>query len=119
MSEVTIYHNTRCSKSREALKVITDQGIEPTIIEYLKQTPSREEFKRLLAKLNLRPAAVLRTSEELYKSRYKGKNFTDDEWITIMLESPELIERPIVSRGHKAVIARPVDALDDLLACKN
>lgn len=115
MSEVTIYHNNRCSKSREALKMITDQGIEPRIIEYLKEIPTRAEFEKLLAKLNLKPQEVLRTGEALYKAKYRNKNFTDYEWITIMLESPELIERPIVSKGHKAIIARPADGVLELI----
>ncbi len=110
-----IYHNPRCSKSRDALSLLRESGVEPQIIEYLKVVPTRDEFKRLLMQLNLKPAQVLRTSEELYKQKYKDKKFTDDEWITIMLESPELIERPIVVKGHKAVVARPAKALLELL----
>ncbi|MES2628038.1 MAG: arsenate reductase (glutaredoxin) [Bacteroidota bacterium] len=112
MSEFTIYHNTRCSKSREALQLLNDQGVDPVIVEYLKEVPTRAEFKKLLAKLNLKPAQVLRTSEPIFKEKYKGKNFTDDEWITIMLETPQLIERPIVVKGNKAIIARPPESID-------
>jgi arsenate reductase len=115
LSEFTIYHNPRCSKSREALELLRQNGVEPTIVEYLKEIPGKAAFKKLLAKLNMKASDLVRTSEPLYKEKLKGKNFTEDEWITIMLETPSLIERPIVIKDNKALIGRPVERILELL----
>ena len=112
---IQIYHNTRCSKSREALRLIQEQGIDHEVIEYLKKTPSVEEFKKLLAKLNFKPEQLLRKDEKLYKEKLKQLNLSDEEWINIMLKNPELIERPIIVKGNKAVVGRPVERVIELL----
>lgn len=112
---VQILHNPRCSKSREALKTLQEKGIEPEVIEYLKEIPTVKEFKLLLAKLNLGPTDLLRKGEMVYKEKFRGKNFNDDEWIDIMLEYPKLIERPIVVKGNKAVIGRPIQNVIELI----
>jgi len=98
-----------------ALEFLKERGLEVEVIDYLKTIPSREEFKRLLMRLNLKPIDVIRRNEKLYKEKLVGKNFTDEEWITIMLESPELIERPIVEKGYKAVVARPADLILEII----
>lgn len=113
---ITIYHNNRCSKSRCALELLREQGIEPTIVEYMKEVPNREEMKKILMKLHLRPQDILRTGEELYKSKLKTLKLNDEEWITIMLENPQLIERPIVVKGNKAIVARPAEKILELLS---
>lgn len=113
--EITIYHNPRCSKSRQTLQIIRDNGVEPTIVEYLKEMPSKEDLKRILAKLNLGIQDVLRKGEAIYKERFKGKNFTDDEWITIVIENPKLLERPIVVVRDRGVIGRPPENVNNLL----
>ncbi|MFT4661602.1 MAG: arsenate reductase [Patiriisocius sp.] len=110
-----IYHNPRCSTSRKALKMIEDHGIKPEIIKYLDDVPTEAEFKKVLVKLNLKATDVLRKREQIYKEHYAGKNFTEEEWITIMLENPKLIERPIIVKDNAAVIARPMQNLEDLL----
>jgi len=104
---MTIYHNPRCMKSRQTLALIKEKGIKPEIRLYLKDVPSVEEFKLVLAKLNMNASDLVRRNEAIYKERLKGMTFTEDEWITILLESPKLIERPIVLKGHKGVIGRP------------
>jgi len=98
-----------------ALEFLKERGLEVEVIDYLKTIPSREEFKRLLMRLNLKPIDVIRRNEKLYKEKLADKNFTDEEWITIMLESPELIERPIVEKGYKAVVARPADLILEII----
>lgn len=110
-----IYHNPSCSKSNCALDFLKEKGEEFEVIDYLKNPPTREEFKRLLMRLNAKPTDIIRKNEKLYKTKLEGKNFTEDEWITIMLESPELIERPIVEKGYKAVVARPLEAILDII----
>lgn len=109
-----IYHNPRCRKSRETLELIKAQGIEPEVVEYLKDVPSNQEMKELLMKLNMGASDLVRKVEKEYKEKYKGKNFNEDEWIQIMLESPKLIERPIVVRGNKAVLGRPPENVESL-----
>lgn len=105
--KLKIYHNPRCAKSRETLGLITEAGKGFEIVEYLKMPPSFAELKDLLVKLHLKPEQILRKGEALYKEQFKDKKFNDDEWITIMVENPVLIERPIVVKGNKAVLGRP------------
>jgi arsenate reductase (glutaredoxin) len=110
-----IYHNPRCSKSRQTLQLIKDAGAEVEIIEYLKDIPTIEEMEMILMKLNLKPTDILRKGEPVYKEKFKNSNFNDDEWIKIMIEYPKLIERPIVIRGNRAVLGRPPENVLDLI----
>ena len=112
---ITIYHNPKCRKSRAGLQYLQEKGLEYTIVEYLKTPFTREQFKDLLMKLNMRPEEIVRTQEDEFKEQLKGKNFTGEEWITILLENPKLIQRPIVVKNHKAVLAQPVEEIDRLL----
>lgn len=112
---ITIYHNNRCGKSRSAVCILEEQQQPFKTIEYLKQTPSVEEIKLILKKLNIAPHDLIRTKEPIYIELYKGKNLSDAEWIQAMHEHPILIERPIVINGDKAVIARPPEKVLDIL----
>ena len=112
---ITIYHNPKCRKSRAGVEYLQEKGIECSIVEYLKTPFTREQFKDLLMKLNMKPEEIVRTQEDEYKEKLKGKSFTDEEWITILLENPRLIQRPIVVRNHKAVIGQPLEEIDRLL----
>ncbi|NNF33344.1 MAG: arsenate reductase (glutaredoxin) [Saprospiraceae bacterium] len=109
-----IYHNPRCRKSREALQLLQDKNIEPEIILYLKEPPTKGELKSLLKKLNLKPLEIIRKKEKEF-APYKGKSLTDDEWINILVENPKLIERPIVVQGNKAAIGRPKENILEIL----
>jgi arsenate reductase len=111
---ITIYHNPKCRKSREGLQYLQDKGLEYTVVEYLRNPLTREQFKELLMKLNMRPDQIVRTQEDEYKEKLKGKHFNDEEWITILLENPKLIQRPIVVKNHKAVLGQPLDEIDRL-----
>ncbi len=110
-----IYHNSRCKKSRAGLEYLREKGIEPEIIEYLKSPLGEDELKDLLVRLNKKPTEMIRTQEAIYKSDFKGKNFTDDEWVKIMVEHPKLIKRPIVVKGPKAVWGDPAEEIGALL----
>ncbi len=110
-----IYHNPRCRKSRETLAIIEDSGRTPEIIEYLKTPPSEEELANLVALLGIPAEQLLRKGEKLFKENFKGKTFSDKEWIKVMVENPVLIERPIVIEGGKAVIGRPPENVNSLL----
>lgn len=110
----TIYHNPRCSKSREALEMLRNEGIEPVVVEYLKNPPSKEEILGLMAALKEEPAALVRTKEEKYKEL--GFGLSDKETVAKELaRHPELLERPIVVRGKLAMIGRPPEKIKALL----
>ncbi|MBN8694890.1 MAG: arsenate reductase (glutaredoxin) [Bacteroidetes bacterium] len=115
MATVKIYHNVRCSKSREACNIIADKGIKAEVVEYLKTPPTQKEIKELLGLLKLNAEDIIRKGEELYKTKYKGKTFTEAQWIKILAENPILIERPIIVNGKKAVIGRPPEKVLEIL----
>ncbi|MBK9254395.1 MAG: arsenate reductase (glutaredoxin) [Saprospiraceae bacterium] len=109
-----IYHNPRCGKSRETLKLIESQGIHPEIILYLVNPPDKKTLADIIEKLGIKPEGLVRKTEDLYLSDYQGKTLSDDGWLTILSENPRLIERPIVISGMKAVIGRPPEKVKDL-----
>jgi len=106
MQKLTIYHNPRCSKSRKALETLTEKGCELEVVEYLKTPLTKKLLKNLLMKLNMKPLDIIRTNEDLFKKKFKDKNFTQDEWIQILIENPVLLQRPIVVGEYKAEIMR-------------
>ncbi len=110
-----IYHNPRCSKSRAALAYLDEKGLKPEIRLYLKEPYTVEEMEDVLKRMNKEPQEIIRTQEKLYKSDYKGKIFNHDEWIKILLESPQLIQRPIIVSNHKAIFAVPAEEMDVIL----
>ena len=118
MATITLYHNPRCSKSREALQLLKDRGFEPTIVEYMKDVPSERDMELLLHRLGIPAEQLLRKGEKLFKEKYKSLRLNEHEWVKVMLEHPRLIERPIVVKGHKAVIGRPIEKVEDLISKK-
>jgi len=110
-----LYHNPRCGKSREALKLLLEKGVEPEIVEYLKQIPTHAELEDILKKLGMKAEELLRKNEKVFKEIYKGKDLSDSKWIEAMIAEPKLIERPIFINGDKAVIGRPPEKVLDLL----
>jgi len=110
-----IYHNPRCSKSRQTLGIIRESGIEPEIVDYLNDTPSAEELRELVRLLGIRPEELVRKGEDIFKEQFKGRAMTDDDWLRAMAEHPKLIERPIVVKGKKAVLGRPPEKVSELL----
>ncbi len=115
MAEFTIYHNPRCSKSRETLALLQAKGVEPSIVEYLKTPPSPSQLKAIVKQLGIKPEQLVRKSEEIYKSRYANKTLSDAQWIEAMVEHPSLIERPIVIRAQRAALGRPPQNVLQLL----
>lgn len=115
MSALTIYHNPKCSKSRETLALLQGRGTAPHIIEYLKNPPTATELTAIVRMLGIKPEALVRKGEEVFKQRYAGKALTDDQWIEAMIADPILIERPIVVAGGKAAIGRPPEQVLRLL----
>ncbi|AEF98664.1 arsenate reductase (glutaredoxin) [Methylomonas methanica] len=109
---VKIYHNPRCAKSRETLKLVQEKGIQPEIIEYLKHPPTTEELTEILNKLGLQPRQLMRVKEAEYKENgLDDKSLSDAELIEAMIRIPKLIERPIVLAEGKAAVGRPPEAV--------
>ncbi len=115
MSKIKIYHNNRCSKSRQGMCILEESKKEFEVINYLETPPTEEELKELLKMLDFVPIQLVRKGEKIWKENYKGKEMTDSQIIKAMLENPKLIERPIVVKGNKAVIGRPPENIENLL----
>lgn len=116
MSSFTIYHNPKCTKSRATLALLQEHGIEPKVIEYLKTPPTAAELQAIVTKLGITPEQLVRKGEEAYKANYAGRKLTDAQWIQAMVSHPILIERPVVVAGNRAVIGRPPENINQLLA---
>ncbi len=113
---IKIYHNNRCSKSRAGLKFLEDAGVQVTVVNYLTETPfTQNSLKLLISKIGMKPEALIRKHEDVYKMYYKGKTLTDDEWISIIVEHPKLLHRPIVENGLQAVWAQPPEKVLEIL----
>jgi len=110
-----IYHNPRCKKSRLGLQYLQAKGLEPEIRLYLKEPFTAQELEDVLMRMNKAPQDIIRTQEKIYKSDFKGKEFNPQEWITILLENPKLIQRPIVVCNHRAIFADPPQMVDEIL----
>lgn len=113
---VAIYHNPRCSKSRAALQLLRERGIEPVVVEYLKTPPAADELERILSLLNMAPRELMRKNETVYKELGLDNPSLDRQaLIAAMAENPILIERPIVVSGDKAALGRPPEKALDIL----
>ena len=110
--EITIYHNPRCSKSRQTLSLLHDNGIQPIVVEYLKQPPSHQQLDSILRGLELQPRELMRKNEAEYKEHnLADDSLSRDHLIEIMIKYPRLIERPIVVAGDQIIIGRPPEAV--------
>ena len=110
-----IYHNPRCRKSREGIKYLESKKINFEVIDYIKNNLSSEQIRNILKKLQLKPIELVRKNEAIWKEKYKGKDFTDDQLIRILINEPKLIERPIIVNEKLGVIGRPTENIDKLL----
>ena len=99
-NDLTIYHNTKCSKSRETLALLRDRGVDPRVIEYLKTPPTAAELRTFVGKLGIKAEQLVCTGEDIYKAKFAGKTLTEAEWIDAMAKNPVLIERPIRARSE-------------------
>ena len=115
MSNIQIWHNPRCSKSRATLKLLEERGINPEIIKYLETPHTKEQIKTLLSMLNITPRELMRTKEDIYKELNLKEEKSDEKLIEAMVKHPKLIERPIVIKNKKATIGRPIENIIELL----
>ncbi|GGK28628.1 arsenate reductase (glutaredoxin) [Yeosuana aromativorans] len=106
---ITIYHNNRCSKSRNGLKLLEESGKEFEVVNYLETVPSEQELKNIITLLGIKPIDLVRKNEAIWKNNFKDENLSDNEIIRAMVDNPKLIERPIVINDKKAVIGRPTE----------
>jgi arsenate reductase len=111
-----IFHNPKCSKSRETLGLLEDEGTEPDVVEYLQAFPSKEELKEIVEKLSLPVTSIIRFKESLAKElEISAKDERSlDEWLEILCHNPKLLERPIVVKGNRAVLGRPPENVREL-----
>ncbi len=114
MSTYVIWHNPRCSKSRQTLGILEEKGIEAEVVKYLEETPSVEEIKAILKKLNISARELMRTKEDEYKTLGLKDETDEQKLIEAMAAHPKLIERPIVIKGDKAVLGRPPEKVLEL-----
>ncbi len=112
---ITIYHNPRCSKSRECLQLLELQDKPLTITKYLDQPLTKKEIRSLITKLKIKPIELVRQKEEIWTKEFAGKELTDEDVIDALRKHPILIERPIVVNGRKAVIARPAERIYEII----
>lgn len=112
---ITIYHNSRCKKSREGLQKLEESGKEFQVREYLKENFTEAELTNLVDKLNIAPIQLVRKNEKIWKEEYKNRDLSDKELIAVMVKHPKLIERPIIETNSEAVIGRPAEEIDKIL----
>ncbi len=112
---ITIYHNPKCSKSREGLEFLKKKVQELKVVDYIQTGISEKELKEIISFLQIKPIELVRTNEAVWKESYKGKALTDEEIVKAMVENPKLIQRPIVINGKNAVIGRPVEHINEIL----
>ena len=112
---ITIYHNPRCSKSRQGLQLLEESGKEFEVVKYLEITPTEKELADIIYLLGIKPIELVRKNEAIWKENYKGKELSDQEIIKAMVQNPKLIERPIVINGNKAVIGRPLENISAII----
>jgi len=112
---IKIYHNPRCSKSREALNILENETTDFKVIKYLDEELNAKELAEIIKLLRIKPIELVRKNESLWKDRFKNLTFTDEELINLMIKYPKLIERPIVVNGNKAVVGRPPEKILDII----
>ena len=117
MSEATIYHNPRCSKSRRTLALLQEHGVTPVVVEYLDTPPTLDELRDVVAKLGAAPLDIIRTGEARFKELGLSRNDerSADGWLALVVANPVLLERPIVVSGARAAIGRPPERVLDIL----
>lgn len=115
---ITIYHNPKCGKSRDALKLLAASGLEYTVREYLKQPLTIHELRTLNHKLKIAPLMMIRQGEAIFKENYKDKPLSDEDWLEAMVQHPILMERAVVEDENKAIIARPPEKIFEIISKK-
>ena len=117
MEKISIWHNPRCSKSRDSFKLLEEKGLDAEVVKYLDDTPSKEELQNMLKMLGMNSAQeLMRKKEAIYKELNLKEETSEELLLEAMIKNPKLIERPIVIKGNRAVIGRPIEKVIELLA---
>ena len=115
MEKWKIYYNPKCGTCRKVLAAIEAQGARPEVVEYLKNPPSVKELDEVLKMAGLEPSRIVRKKEEVYSSlKLEGRNLSRADWLKVLVENPILIERPLVVKGARAILARPPEKIEEL-----
>lgn len=112
---IKIYHNPRCTKSRQGLSLLEDSGKPFEIVKYLEDIPTKKELRSIIGYLGISPENLVRKNEAIWKENYRGKLLSDEEILDAMVLNPKLIERPIVINGKKAAIGRPTESINTII----
>ncbi|MDY0779209.1 arsenate reductase (glutaredoxin) [Tenacibaculum sp. IB213877] len=112
---IKIYHNPRCSKSRQGLAILEESNQDFEVVKYLDEIPTEKELKEIISLLGIKPMELVRKNEQVWKDNYRGKELSDAEIIKAMIENPRLIERPIVINNGKAVVGRPPETIKEII----
>ncbi|HAY3564374.1 TPA: arsenate reductase (glutaredoxin) [Elizabethkingia meningoseptica] len=112
---IKILHNSRCSKSREALQYLEDQNIDFELINIIQNPLTKEDIVAVLQKLNMKAEELVRKSDALFKEKYVDQDLDENGWISVLVDNPTLIQRPVVIKDNKAVIGRPLENVTHLL----
>ncbi len=115
MNTITIWHNPRCSKSREALQILQESNSKIEVVKYLQSNPSKKEIQEILSKLDLSARELMREKEDIYKELNLKNELDEEKLIEAMVEYPKLIERPVLIKGDKAIIGRPTSKIAEFL----
>ena len=116
MKKITVYEKPTCTTCRKTVKLLAELGYEFDRINYYVKPFTKNKLKTLLKKMNMKPSELLRKNEEAYKAlNFKQKNYTESEILDLMVENHDLVQRPIVEKGESAILARPVEVLNDFL----
>ena len=110
-----LYHNPRCSKSRQGLAILKEKNLKFEIVEYLKSPLNKEEISDIISKLKIQPIDLVRKNELVWKEKFKNKNLDNDQILSALVEYPKLIERPILVNGNSAIIGRPPEQLSSII----
>ena len=116
MNTITIWHNPRCSKSREALQILQESNSKIEVVKYLQSNPSKKEIQEILSKLDLSARELMREKEDIYKELNLKDELDEEKLIEAMVEYPKLIERPVLIKGDKAIIGRPTSKIAEFLS---
>ena len=110
-----IYHNPRCTKSRQTLALLEEKGQTPEVVLYLQEAPSVEELRSIVQQLGISAFDLIRKGEKVYKEQFKGQDLSEEEWLQVLHENPKLIERPIVVTEKGAAIGRPPEKVLEII----
>lgn len=117
MSKITVYEKPTCTTCRKVSKIFSDNGVDFEKVNYYVEPFSKSQLRSLLKKMKMKPSELLRTKEEVYKQlKMKERNFSEDEILDLMIKHPDLVQRPIVEKGNKAILARPAEKINELFS---